>query len=253
VFPELFLSGYAIGKAVLQSVAIAKDGPEIQRLRQMCMNYHVGVCTGYPEKHGADYYDSAVFISPEGKILINYRKTHLFSSYETDIFTRVVPLKPAFIDDMFPVVSFTPAPGQQPWRVGVAICYDIEFSDTARLYGVRNVDLVLVPTAVTGANGTDVPLSLQSLPLRTVPTRAYENAMFVVYADHWGDEADQTFIGMSTIGGPWGDNVALSPVQGSDLQIRALSFLNYDDFVNSCWYLSDRRTDLYSLPVAPPQ
>ena len=66
------------------------------------------------------------------------RQTHLWSQYERDLFTPGGP-------EQLRVVTL---PGPTHLRVGVLICYDLEFPEPARVLAVQGAQLLVVPTAL---------------------------------------------------------------------------------------------------------
>lgn len=70
----------------------------------------------YPERdeHG-DIYNSVQLIDANGQRLLNYRKTHLFSELDKNMFCPG--------PDAFPVVELN------GWKLGMLICYDLEFGE----------------------------------------------------------------------------------------------------------------------------
>jgi predicted amidohydrolase len=85
-------------------------------------------------------YNSAVFIQPDGKILANYQKMHLF-----DI--QLENQKPIRESDVFRAGAQPGLIDLKGWKIGQTICYDIRFSDLYRHYAELEVDLILVPAA----------------------------------------------------------------------------------------------------------
>jgi predicted amidohydrolase len=59
-------------------------------------------------------------------------------------------------------------------RVGVAVCFDVEFPETARAAALAGADVLAVPTAI------EDPVVARVL----LPARAMENGMALVYANH---------------------------------------------------------------------
>lgn len=80
------------------------------------------------------------------------------------------------------------------------ICYDAEFPELARQAALRGADIILVPTAfaqqwVWVAN-------------QMMPTRGFENGVFLAYANHAGTENWLSYLGASFIAAPDGEILA---------------------------------------------
>ena len=81
IFPELFLTGYNIGSAA-HSLAEPADGPSYQKAAEIARKADIALLYGYSERLGTDVYNAALLIDRKGRARANYRKTHLYGSYE---------------------------------------------------------------------------------------------------------------------------------------------------------------------------
>jgi predicted amidohydrolase len=86
------------------------------------------------------------------------------------------------------------------WRLGLLICYDVEFPETMRLLALQGADAALVPTANMRA--------FDEVPQLLVPARACENQMFVAYANACGEEPGLVYGGLSSLVSPRGHVLA---------------------------------------------
>ena len=230
VLPELFLTGYNIGADALRAQAEAADGPAAAQASDIARAAGVALLYGYPEL-GADgrLYNAALLLGPDGRTLANYRKTHLFGDMERAIFS----------------------PGETPFvladvagmRIGVLICYDVEFPELVRGLAVRGANLVAVPTALMQP--------YHFVPRMMLPVRAFENQVFLIYANRCGEEAGMAYVGESCIVAPDGSVLARA---GLD---EALLTATLDDaamaesrFANT--YLRDRQARHYREPEVLP-
>ncbi|QIY69808.1 carbon-nitrogen hydrolase family protein [Streptomyces sp. RLB1-33] len=223
--PEMFLTGYAIGDDIAR-LADPADGPCADAIAEIATRHGVAVVYGYPEREGETVYNSAQLISADGTRLANYRKTHLFGCFERDHFT----------------------PGEQPvvqvelngLRVGLMICYDVEFPENVRAHALAGTDLLVVPTAQMHP--------FQFVAESVVPVRAFENQMYVAYVNRVGPEGEFEFVGLSTLAGP--DGIARTRAgRGEELVLADADpdFLAASREANP--YLKDRRPGLYGSLV----
>ncbi|MFF4788105.1 carbon-nitrogen hydrolase family protein [Streptomyces griseorubiginosus] len=223
--PEMFLTGYAIGDDIAR-LAEEADGEGADAVAEIAVRHGLAVAYGYPERSGDTVFNSAQLISADGTRLANYRKTHLFGCFERDHFT----------------------PGEQPvvqaelggLRVGLMICYDVEFPENVRAHALAGTDLLLVPTAQMHP--------FQFVAESLVPVRAWENQMYVAYVNRVGQEGEFDFVGLSVLAGP--DGVARARAgRGADLVLADvdLAFLAASREANP--YLEDRRPGLYGSLV----
>ncbi|WP_217566316.1 carbon-nitrogen hydrolase family protein [Streptomyces sp. GbtcB7] len=223
--PEMFLTGYAIGDDIAR-LAEPADGDSADAVAEIATRHGVAVVYGYPEREGETVHNSAQLISADGTRLANYRKTHLFGCFERDHFT----------------------PGEQPvvqadlngLRVGLMICYDVEFPENVRAHALAGTDLLVVPTAQMHP--------FQFVAESVVPVRAFENQMYVAYVNRVGPEGEFEFVGLSTLAGP--DGIARSRAgRGEELVLADADpdFLAASREANP--YLKDRRPGLYGSLV----
>lgn len=225
VCPELFLTGYAIGDDVAE-LAEAPDGPSAQAIADIAVRHGLAVVYGYPERDGDTVYNAAQLIGPDGSRLANYRKTHLFGCFEQEAFT----------------------PGDEPvvqaelngLRVGMMICYDVEFPENVRAHALAGTDLLLVPTAQMHP--------FQFVAESVVPVRAFENQLYVAYVNRTGPEGEFEFVGLSCLAGPDGAARARAG-RGTELVVGDVDpeFLAASRANNP--YLRDRRPGLYASLV----
>jgi len=189
VLPELFLTGYNIGDAI-QRLAEPADGPSAEALARTAKAAGLAMVYGYPERTPGALYNSAAAIDRDGRRLANYRKIHLWGEFEGSHFQR----------------------GSDPvtLRLGglsfdLQICYDLDFPEPSRAAARAGADGLIVISA------TSAPYSVVSRHL--VPARAYENQLFVLFADRTGDEGGLRYAGESCVAAPDGTFLARSGLE----------------------------------------
>ena len=224
VCPEMSLTGYQIGAAAAASLAEAADGPLAQAVGAIAQRHGIAIVYGYPE-HNAEGkpYNAAQCIAADGMRLANYRKTHLFGDIDRAQFN----------------------PGEQAptvfewngWRLGLLICYDIEFPEPARTLALQGVDAVLVPTANM--------IEFDEVQRVLLPARALENRVFLAYANACGNEQGTTYGGLSLVCGPKGAMLEHA-VRDATLVFATLSREDLRQ-ARASSQLSDRRGDLYGM------
>ncbi|MFE6779348.1 carbon-nitrogen hydrolase family protein [Streptomyces sp. NPDC057702] len=223
--PELFLTGYAIGERV-RELAEPADGPSARAVARTAAEHGIAICYGYPERAGERIHNAAQLVDPSGQRLLNYRKAHLYGAFEERWFTPGQP-----------PVAPVELPALGGLRVGVMICYDVEFPEYVRAHALAGTDLLLVPTAQMHP--------YQFVAESLVPVRAFENQLYIAYANRTGPEGEFDFVGRSCLAGP--DGVARARAgQGTELVVADLdaAFLAASRQANP--YLRDRRPALYT-------
>ncbi|MGW8063257.1 carbon-nitrogen hydrolase family protein [Streptomyces ziwulingensis] len=228
VTAELFLTGYAIGDAVA-ALAEPADGDSADAVAEIAGRHGLAVAYGYPERAGADVFNSVQLIAADGSRLANYRKTHLFGCFERDHFT---PGERSVVQARLDGVT-----------VGLMICYDVEFPENVRAHALAGTDLLLVPTAQMHP--------FQFVAESVVPVRAFENQMYVAYVNRVGREGEFEFVGLSALAGPDGTARARAG-RAEELVLADVdpAFLAASREANP--YLEDRRPGLYGALVRVP-
>jgi predicted amidohydrolase len=224
VTPELGTSGYALG-AAFETVAEGRDGSIIGALTEIAADCGLAICAGFPEREGNQVFNSSVLVRPDGTMEF-YRKSHLYGDGERAAF--VPGSQPPHIFDLNGI------------KTGMLICYDVEFPENVRTLALAGAELVLVPTALPQG------IISRRIADTVVPTRAFENSVFLVYADLCGEENGLSYGGRSVILAPDGDELARAGMRET-LLVAEIDTKAYDDAKAQNPYLIDRRPGLYRL------
>lgn len=161
-------------------------------------------------------------IDAQGERLANYRKSHLFGDLDHAMFSAG--------DAALPIVELN------GWKLGLLICYDLEFPENARRLALAGAELILVPTANMQP--------YEFIADVTVRARAIENQCFVAYANYCGHEGELQYCGQSSIAAPNGSRPALAGLDEA-LIVAELDRQLMDDSRAAYNYLHDRRPELY--------
>ena len=199
VLPELFATGYQFAsKNEVEALAEpVPDGPTTGRLSELARMCGMYVVAGLAERSGPHVYNSAVVVGPAGYIGC-YRKTHLF--FEETIF-------------------FAPGnSGFQVWdigavRVGVMVCFDWFYPESARALALKGADIVCHPSNLVLPHCPDAMV-----------TRCLENHVFCITANRTGSEERGgkerlTYIGSSEIVDPHGQILHRAPGDREELVV----------------------------------
>ena len=208
IAPELATIGYGAGEAI-RSLAEPADGTQVARLAAIASEAGLAVIAGFAERAGGVIHNSAVLVSG-GTAPAVYRKSHLYGDYERALFT---PGDPS-----------TAISTVRELKVGMLICYDVEFPENARCLALAGAALVAVPTALPAGPHASM------IAERVIPVRAFENQIFVAYANHCGGDALFAYAGLSHIAAPDGSTLAIAGATGEDLVIADV---RPDDFARS--------------------
>lgn len=187
VTPEMFLTGYNIGRSAAAAFAEAPGGERTTAVGDLARRHKIAIVFGHPERdESGGVGNMAVCVDADGRVVGRHQKTHLFDELDRHMFIAGTR-------------------GGRPfdlhgWKIGMLICYDVEFPENARSLALQDADLIVVPTA--NMKGYDF------VSRHLVPTRAYENQLFIAYANFCGQEAGIAYDGLSLVVAPDGTPLA---------------------------------------------
>jgi predicted amidohydrolase len=186
IFPECSLSGYCFDSRE-EAIPYAETipGPSCERLAGVCSRLGAFAIMGMLEATEDKLFNACVLVGPNG-IVASYRKIHL---------------------PFLGIDRFTD-PGDRPFevnsagelRVGMNICYDSAFPESARVMALDGADLIALPT--------NFPPGAECMAAHVANTRAMENNVYYACVNRVGTERGFTFIGQSKICDPSGRPLA---------------------------------------------
>jgi len=168
--------------------AIPIESDYVDTIRKTAEKYKVGVCATFLSRSEDKFQNTAIFIDRNGEILLNYSKVH------TCDFSLEKLLQHG---NEFMVCDF------EGIQIGIMICYDREFPESARVLMLKGAEIILVPNAC----------DMNPIRINQLSTRAFENMVGVAMANYPGEG--------------WGTSCAFSPIvfdeNGNYLDNRIIS------------------------------
>ncbi len=236
VFPECALSGYCFtSRTEALPFAQSIPGPATTAMQAVCQELGGAVIFGMLERDGDRLFNALAFVSGDG-LIGSYRKIHL-PFLGIDMFTD-------YGDRPFAVQQFNGL------NVGMNICYDGGFPESARCLTLLGADLVVLPT--------NWPPGAECAADYTSNARAMENTVYYMAVNRVGTERDVTFIGRSRICDPLGKTIATADSTSEtilyadlDLERARNKRLVRVAGKNEVNRISDRRPEMYGPIVAP--
>ncbi len=216
----------------------AATHPCVVQLQPVAKSLQVVIPVSIFERDGQHTYNSVVMLDDSGEIMGVYRKSH-------------IPDGPGYQEKYY----FRPGnTGFKVWptrygNIGVGICWDQWFPETARQLMLRGADLLMFPTAI-GSEPHDASLDTAAPWQRAMQGHAVSNVVPVVAANRVGTEqglgAPQTFYGHSFIADHRGELVASFGADEEGVLVHTFD-LDFLTTHRSAWgFFRDRRDDLYS-------
>ena len=172
--------------------------PAVLAMQKLAEELKVYIPTSFFEADGPHFYNSLAMVGPDGKVAGIYRKSHIPDGpgYEEKFYFR-----PG--NDGFKVWDVFGA------RIGIGICWDQWYPETARCMALMGAQVLFYPTAI-GSEPKDAEMDTSRMWRRAMIGHAVSNCMPVVAANRIGYERPegaqgQAFYGHSFICDEWGD------------------------------------------------
>ena len=212
-FPEMFLGGYRIrGLQALE--------PEpLERVGAAARAASATVVIGGPEAVDGGLANSAFVFGASGELAGVYRKTHLFGA-ERGAFVPGSELAPIEVDGR---------------RLGVMVCFDLEFPEVARTLALRGAEVLVTISANMEPFEDDHDAFVRA--------RALENERPHLYVNRTGSESGAVFVGRSQALDAEGRVLATAGADPGTLVVELPSAGRKDERTQ---YLAQRRPELYN-------
>jgi N-carbamoylputrescine amidase len=183
------------------------------------------------------YFNTLVMVDADGRTLGIYRKSH-------------IPESPGYHEKFY----FSPGDtGFKVWptrfgTLGVAVCWDQWFPETARAMALLGADILFFPTAI-GSEPQDPSLDSRYHWQRTMQGHAAANVMPLVASNRIGTEKGEkveiTFYGHSFIADHTGAVIAQADDHSEQILTASFDFDEIRRYRHSWGLFRDRRPDLY--------
>jgi N-carbamoylputrescine amidase len=222
----------------------AKENPAVRHFQRLCNELEIVMPISIFERDGNLLYNSVVMIDADGEILGTYRKTH-------------IP------DDHYYQEKFYFAPGNTGFKVfktrygnvGVGICWDQWFPETARCLALGGADIILYPTAI----GSEPILNVDSSGhwMRTMQGHSAANIIPVAAAnrigtekvtyskENGGQQSELRFYGNSFLTDETGDIIARASDDKEEIICAEYDFAKIRENRLSWGLFRDRRPECY--------
>jgi N-carbamoylputrescine amidase len=220
------------------SIASSMDeSPAVRRFQLLARELNVVLPASVYEKAGNAFYNSVAVVDADGSVLGTYRKAH-------------IPESPGYHEKFY----FSPGDtGFKVWRtkfgtIGVGICWDQWFPESARAMALLGAEILFYPTAI-GAEPQDLSIDSKDHWQRAMQGHAASNIMPIIASNRIGTERGErwtvTYYGSSFITDNTG--AMLKEANRTDEAIITASFdLDKLREYRQAWgVFRDRRPDLY--------
>lgn len=238
--PELFEGPYFCtveDEALFARALPLAEHPAVAAMQELAKELQVYIPTSFFERDGQHHYNSLAMIDDAGEIMGVYRKSH-------------IPDGPGYEEKYY----FRPGnSGFKVWEtrygtIGVGICWDQWYPETARIMALMGAEMLFFPTAI-GSEPYDDSLDTSRMWRRAMVGHAVSNCMPVIAANRIGTEgegaSEQSFYGHSFITDEWGDFVAEVENWQTGALVATLDLDRARKHRAGMGFFRDRRPDLY--------
>ncbi len=243
--PELFEGEYFCRVEDEGLFANAKPVGEhraVLAMRELARELKVYIPTSFFEADGPHHYNSLAMIGPDGAVQGVYRKSHIPDGpgYEEKFYFRPGN------------TGFKVWDGPDRTTLGVGVCWDQWYPETARAMLLMGADVLFYPTAI-GSEPHDTSLDTARLWRRAMVGHAVSNVVPVVAANRVGTEGPeghgQTFYGTSFIADERGDILAELDREEEGVITATIDLARVKRHRAAFGFFRDRRPDLYGRLV----
>ena len=238
--PELFEGPYFCrveDEALFATAKPVAEHPAVKAMQQLAEELRIWIPTSFFDADGPHYYNSLAMIGPDGKIEGVYRKSH-------------IPDGPGYEEKFY----FRPGnTGFKVWQgagttLGVGVCWDQWYPETARAMMLMGAEILFYPTAI-GSEPHDPDLDTSRLWRRAMIGHAVSNVVPVVAANRIGNEGGQIFYGHSFICDERGDMLAEFGKEDTGVLVATLDIDQAKRHRAAFGFFRDRRPELYGRLV----
>jgi N-carbamoylputrescine amidase len=228
--PKWFTTAHPVG-----------EHPCVLALQKLAAELKIVIPISFFERDGPRYYNSVAIADTAGRILGVYRKSH-------------IPDGPGYQEKYY----FRPGDtgfktwNTKPGHIGVGICWDQWFPETARAMAVAGAEVLFYPTAI-GSEPYDAALDTHLQWQRAMQGHAVSNAVPIVAANRIGlednDGAKQRFYGHSFIADHRGEIVESFGATEEGVLVHTFDLDELASYRADWGFFRDRRTDLYAKSI----
>jgi N-carbamoylputrescine amidase len=238
--PELFEGEYFCrveDEGLFAQAKPTASHPAVVAMQALAAELKVWIPTSFFEADGPHFYNSLAMVTPDGKVAGVYRKSH-------------IPDGPGYEEKFY----FRPGnTGFKVWdgpqaTLGVGICWDQWYPETARAMMLMGAEILFFPTAI-GSEPHDEGLDTARLWRRAMVGHAVSNVVPIVAANRIGTEHGQSFYGTSFITDERGDILAELGREEEGVIVASLDLDQVKRHRAAFGFFRDRRPDLYGRLV----
>jgi N-carbamoylputrescine amidase len=240
---ELFETPYFCIEQSFKHLDLAstlEDSRVIKHMANLAKELSVVLPVSWFERAGNAFFNSLAMVDADGSVMGVYRKTH-------------IPNAIGYQEKQY----FSPGDtGFKIWdtryaKVGVGICWDQWFPETARCMALQGAEILMYPTAIGSEPGDDSAIDSMPHWQNVMCGHAGANIMPVIASNRIGTEKattndmEVTFYGSSFISDAFGNKVETADRSSQSILTHSFNLAEIKSYRETWGVYRDRRPDLY--------
>ena len=194
LFPEIQLTPFfpQYPGMDVSNYVLREEDAAVHAVCEACRSSRIFAAPNFYLRYEGKQYDTSLLIDRDGQIVGRQKMVHVAQCpcfYEQDYYTPS--------DEGFQVFD------TELGKLGIVVCFDRHYPESVRTEALRGADLILVPTANTSAEPSE-------LFQWEIKIQAFQNSVFIAMCNRVGQEGDMHFSGESILCGPDGATLALA-------------------------------------------
>ena len=213
------------------------ENPAVRRFQDLARELNIVLPASVYERAGNTFYNSVAIVDADGSLMGTYRKAH-------------IPESPGYHEKFY----FSPGDtGFKVWptrfgTIGVAICWDQWFPESARAMALLGAEILFYPTAI-GSEPQDLSIDSRDHWQRAMQGHAASNIMPLVASNRIGTEQGEhwkvTYYGSSFIADHTGAKIKEAPREGEAVLTATFDLDAIRSYRTAWGVFRDRRPELY--------
>ncbi len=210
------------------------SGFTAKALQEIAKKLGVTIIAPLYEKTAGKYFNTALVIGENGKVLGKYHKIH-------------IPHDPGFYEKEYFEEGEL---GYKTFKAGgvrfaVLICYDQWFPEAARLARLAGAEIIFYPTAIGNIIGYKEQADWHDAWETSMRGHAIANSLYVAAVNRVGTEEKMKFFGQSFVADPFGKILKRASSETEEVLVQKLDLTRNKFFEEGWGFLRNRRPDTY--------
>ncbi len=209
-------------------------GYTVSAMKAAAKKFGVTLVVPIYEKKGKKYYNTAIVINKDGKMVGQYHKVHIPHDpgfYEKEYFEHSTEGYKIFTVDSV--------------KFAVLICYDQWFPEAARMARLNGAEIIFYPTAIGDIIGYKPEGDWHNAWETSMRGHAIANSVHVAAINRVGTEGRMKFFGQSFVSDPFGKILKLGSKDKEEVLVQKIDLERNVFFAEGWGFLRNRRPDTY--------